>query len=207
MYSFDPATKLVLGLSTGLVFGFLLHRGGVTQYRVILGQFLMKDHTVLRTMLTAVVVGSAGVYALHQFGPQAGLGEVALHVKTTAVAANVLGGVIFGVGMVVLGYCPGTGVAALGAGSRHAIPGLLGMLFGAAVYAEIYPAIKGGLLSVLSYGKITIPDALNMSPWVFVVGLAVAAVGLFTMLRRIEEKPSETASTVRATGSPKAHAS
>jgi hypothetical protein len=192
MFSFDPTSKLVLGLLTGLAFGFLLQRGGVTRYRVILGQFLLKDHTVLKTMLTAVVVGSAGVYALHQFGGYTALGEVALHVKSTAVLGNILGGLIFGVGMVLLGYCPGTGVAALGDGSRHAIPGLFGMLAGAAIYAEAYPAIKGSLLTVLSYGKITLPGVLQLSPWLFVVGLAIVAVGLFSLLRRFEAKAAAT---------------
>jgi uncharacterized membrane protein YedE/YeeE len=153
----------------------------------------MKDHTVLKTMLTAVVVGSAGVYALHQFGGHTPLGEVALHVKPTAVLGNLLGGLIFGVGMVLLGYCPGTGVAALGDGSRHAIPGLLGMLAGAAVYAEVYPAVKNSLLSVLDYGKITLPGVLHVSPWFFVGGLAVIAVALFAVLGRIEAKSSMSA--------------
>jgi hypothetical protein len=192
MFSFDPTSKLILGLLTGLVFGFLLQRGGVTRYRVILGQFLMKDHTVLKTMLTAVVVGSAGVYALHQFGGYTALGEVALHVKSTAVLGNLLGGIIFGVGMVLLGYCPGTGVAALGDGSRHAIPGLFGMLAGAALYSELHPTINNSLLAVLSYGKITLPGVLHVSPWVFVIGLAVMAVGLFAALGRVEAKPSTT---------------
>jgi hypothetical protein len=81
-------------------------------------------------------------------------------------------------------------VAALGDGSRHAIPGLFGMLAGAAVYAELHLAIKSSLLSVLSYGKITLPGVLHISPWLFVVGLAVLAAGLFALLERTEARPS-----------------
>ena len=84
MFSIDTTTNLILGLVTGLVFGFLLQRGGVTRYRVILGQFLWVDHTVLRTMLTAVVVGSAGVYALHLNT------DVSLHIKGAAIIATKL---------------------------------------------------------------------------------------------------------------------
>ena len=67
------------------------------------------------------------------------------------------------------------------------------MLAGAAVCAELHPAINGSLLSVLSYGKITLPGVLNTSPWVFVAGLAVIAVGLFVVLGRFETKPPEGA--------------
>lgn len=181
MFSFDSPLNLTYGLITGIVFGFLLQRGGVTRYRVIVGQFLLKDHTVVKTMLTAVVVGSAGIWAMHLFG------EVSLHVKPVTVLANALGGVLFGFGMALLGYCPGTGVAALGdGGSRPAVFGILGMLVGAAAYAEVYPAIKANLLSVGSYGKITFPEVTGLSPWFFVIALAAMAVLLFTAMHRGE---------------------
>jgi len=177
MFSFDTPLNLLYGLLTGLVFGFLLQRSGVTRFRVILGQFLMKDHTVLKTMLTAVVVGSAGVWAMHSFA------GVSLHIKATTVLANVGGGLIFGFGMALLGYCPGTGVAALGDGSiRQAIFGVLGMLAGAAAYAEVYPAVKANILSVGSYGKITFADVTGLPVWVLIAALAIAAIVLFRTL-------------------------
>jgi hypothetical protein len=187
MFSFDTPLNLVYGLVTGLVFGFLLQRGGVTRYRVIVGQFLMKDHTVLKTMLTAVVVGAIGVWALHLFG------GVSLHVKSAHVLANIVGGVLFGFGMVLLGYCPGTGVAALGDGSRHALFGVLGMLAGAAAYAEVHPAMKANLLSVLSYGKITFSEITGISPWFFIIALGLAAIVLFTVMRSLDTGGGKTA--------------
>jgi hypothetical protein len=186
MFSVDTTLNLAYGLATGLVFGFLLQRGGVASYRVIVGQFLMKDHTVLKTMLTAVVVGSIGVWAMHLFG------GVSLHVKSADVLANIVGGVLFGFGMTLLGYCPGTGVAALGDGSRHALFGVLGMLAGAAAYAEIQPLLNDNVLSVWSYGKITFPAATGLSPWLFIVALSLIAGILFSILQVLErrtEKP------------------
>lgn len=177
MFSFDTPSNLVFGLLTGLVFGFLLQRAGVTQYRVIVGQFLWTNHIVLRTMLTAVVVGSIGIYAMHQ------MWQVPLHLKPAAILGNVLGGVIFGIGMAVLGYCPGTGVGALGDGSRHAPFGVLGMLVGAAVYAEVYPWMKASVLSVVDLGAVTLPDEAHVSPWVFIVSLGVIAAVVFWLLR------------------------
>jgi uncharacterized membrane protein YedE/YeeE len=177
MFSCDTPLNLVYGLATGLVFGFLLQRGGVTRFRVIVGQFLWKDHTVLKTMLTAVVVGSVGIWAMHLYG------DVSLHVKGVTILANVAGGLIFGFGMALLGYCPGTGVAALGDGVlRQAAFGVLGMLVGAATYAEVYPLIKANLLSVGDLGKVTFPEVTGLSPWLFVAALAVGAAVLFAAL-------------------------
>ena len=161
---------ILAGAATGLVFGFLLQKGGVTRFRVIVGQFLLRDFTMLKIMMTAIIVGGIGIY-----GMRAGGLDVAPHVKGATLLANALGGLIFGGGMALLGYCPGTGVAALGDGSRHALPGIVGMLFGAAVYAEVYPWMKANILSVGAYGKITIPDATGLSPWWFLLGMAAVA--------------------------------
>jgi uncharacterized membrane protein YedE/YeeE len=195
VFSFDSPLNLAYGLATGLVFGFLLQRGGVTRFQVIVGQFLWKDHTVLKTMLTAVVVGSAGIWAMHLYG------DVSLHVKGVNVLANVAGGLIFGLGMALCGYCPGTGAAALGDGSpRQAACGLLGMLAGAAAYAEVYPALKANLLAVGSLGKLTFPEVTGLSPWLFVAALAVGALALFAALGR-GRSPAPLASVPPESGS------
>ena len=166
----DPGT-LVLGALTGLIFGFLLQKGGVTRFDVIVGQFLLRDFTVLKVMLTAIVVGGLGIWGMLQLGMIEGL-----KVKAAYLAANALGGVMFGAGMAVLGFCPGTGVAAIGDGSRDAIAGLLGMLCGAALYAEAHPWFQEHVLGWADLGKETLVSATGLSPWWFLVPLAIAAV-------------------------------
>jgi len=179
MFDMAPVGQLLMGLGTGLVFGFILQKAGVTRYQVILGQFLWKDHTVLRTMLTAVVVGAIGIYGMLALGIlQAG----DLHVKSATLLANAIGGIIFGIGMATLGYCPGTGVAAVGEGSRHAIFGVLGMLVGAAVYAEVHPTIAGSLLKAADFGKVRFPEITPIPGWAYVVALVVIAGVVFALL-------------------------
>lgn len=173
----DPnILNLVYGLLTGLVFGFLLQRATVTRFSTIVGQFLWVDHTVLRTMFTAVVVGAVGVYAMHQ------MWDVPLHIKSATLLANATGGVIFGVGMAILGYCPGTGLGAIGEGSRHAIFGFLGMIVGAGLYAEAYPWISAHVLPVGDLGKVTLPDETGWSPWLFIALLIGIALIVFAIL-------------------------
>jgi len=188
MLQFDTTSMILAGLLTGLVFGVLLQRAHVTRYSTILGQFLFTDYTVLKVMLTAIVVGGVGVYAM------LGSGMIEhLHVKSATLVANVLGGLIFGVGMAILGYCPGTGVGAIGEGSRHAIPGLLGMIVGAGLYAEIYPAIQSNLLKFGDFGKITLATSTHSSPWVWLGILAVIAAVVFVLIERHERRASKTA--------------
>ena len=177
-----PGT-LLMGAVTGLVFGFLLQKGGVTRFNVILGQFLFKDFTVLKVMVTAIVTGAIGIYGMRALGL-----DIGLHIKNATIWGNVLGGIIFGAGMAVLGYCPGTGVAALGDGSRHALSGVLGMLVGAALYAEAYPWMKSEVLGILDLGKATLGTVTGLSPWWFIVGMTVAAIAGFIALEKWEAK-------------------
>lgn len=178
----DPQT-LLLGALTGLIFGFLLQKGGVTRYNVIVNQFRFKDFTVLKTMLTAIVVGAIGIYAMLQLGMIKGL-----QVKGAELAMNGVGGLIFGVGMVLLGYCPGTALAAAGQGSRDAIVGIAGAFVGAAVYAEAYPLLARTLQPIGNLGKITFADAAQTSPWWFIAALATIAVVLFVWLEQREHR-------------------
>lgn len=127
-------SRLVLGLFTGIIFGILLHKGQVTKYEKIVGQFLLKDFTVLKVMLTAAVVGSIGVYFM------VGMNAAELHIKPLLTGGIILGAVIFGIGMTILGYCPGTCVAAVGHGRIDAlVGGVIGGIVGAGLYAHVYP--------------------------------------------------------------------
>ncbi len=190
----DPNVRMIIyGLLAGLVFGFLLQKAKVTRYQVILGQFLLKDFTVLKVMLTAIIVGAVGIWGMQAMG--AGF---PLHVKGATLLANVAGGAIFGIGMAILGYCPGTGVAAAGDGSRHAVVGILGMIVGGGIYAEVYPQIEDGLLKAWSVtvggsNKVTLAELSGVSPWWYIAGLVVIAAAVFLVLERWERGRAATA--------------
>lgn len=178
----DPISKLALGLITGFLFGFLLQKGHVTKYPVIVRQFLLRDFTVLKTMLTAVVVGGIGVYALKA------LGSASLHVKPAQLAAVSIGGLIFGVGMVLLGYCPGTGIAAAAEGKTDALFGVVGMMFGALLFAEQFAFFGRNILSWMDLGPVTLPQLIHVPAWTIFVALAVGALILFRQIERWERR-------------------
>jgi len=174
----DPLWKLALGLLTGIVFGVLLQKGRVAKFHVIVGQFLFRDWTVVKIMSTAVVVGSVGIYAMLPAE------AVSLHIKPLVWIGIVGGGVCFGIGMAVFGYCPGTGVAACGEGRRDAMVGVLGMLLGAGLYVGFYPQLSRLLTSGGDAGKVTLPGLTGTSPWLWVGGLCLLAVAAFAYFAR-----------------------
>lgn len=176
---FDEPTKLALGLLTGIVFGFLLQKGRAAKFHVIIGQFLLKDWTVVKIMGTAVVVGAIGVYAL------VAMDLASLHVKPLLWGGVVIGAVCFGIGIAVFGYCPGTSVAACGEGRRDAMVGVLGMLVGAAVYVALFPVLQPVIKGLGDAGEITLPQVTGTSPWPWVIGLAVVGAAALWLLHRI----------------------
>jgi len=169
--------RLLLGLVTGILFGFILQKAQVTKYDKIVAFFALKDLTVLKVMGAAILSGMVGVYFLHD------IGLVNLHVKPTLLGANILGGAIFGVGMLLLGFCPGTCVAAVGEGKLDGLfRGIVGILIGAAFYSEVNPLIQNNFLKIGDYGKLTVPTLLDMNPWLVIVPVVIILGGSLVWL-------------------------
>jgi len=155
-------SELILGLITGIAFGTLLQQGRVLRFEKQVGAMLLKDMTIVKFMLSAIIVGTVGINLLVSSG------VVDLKIKATHVGANLIGGLLFGAGWAVMGYCPGTSVGALGEGRWHAVWAIVGMLFGAAMYAEFYPAMKASVLTWGVFGEVTLPQILGVSPWIVI---------------------------------------
>ena len=154
--------ELLLGLIVGITFGVLLQQGRVLRFEKQVGAMLLKDMTIVKFMLSAIIVGTVGINLL------VSAGVVALKIKATHVAANLIGSLLFGTGWAIMGYCPGTSVGALGEGRWHAVWAILGMLLGAAIYAEVYPAMKASVLNWGAFGNLTLPGILGVSPWIVI---------------------------------------
>lgn len=170
--------KLMTGVIFGLIFGFLLQKGGVGKFNVLVGQLLLQDFTVAKVMLTAIVVGMVGVFTLHHFG------QVNLHIKPTRIGAAVIGGLLFGAGFALLGYCPGTVAVALGQGNWDALFGMAGLVAGSWVFAELSGWSQRTVEQWGDHGKVLLPDLLRLPRTAFVIGLAVALITLLLLLER-----------------------
>ncbi|TFH42511.1 MAG: YeeE/YedE family protein [Chrysiogenales bacterium] len=165
--------ELLTGAVTGILFGFFMQKAQVIRYDRQLGALRLRDMTIVKFMLSTILVAMVGIYLLFD------LGLIKLSVKPLILGGNVLGGLIFGLGWGIVGYCPATAMGALGEGRYDSAFGLSGMLLGAGLYAEAYPLMKETVLTWGDFGKITLPTVLGINHWIVIVILVALFIGLF----------------------------
>ena len=172
--------QLLWGLLFGIVFGFLLQKGGVTKYDVIIGQLLLTDFTVVKIMLSAVITGMIGLQIMQH------LGWIQLPSYAGSWGKNAIGGIIFGFGFALLGYCPGTLAGAVGNGFLDAATaGLSGILVGSGLLAIVYPRLKEGILVKGSFGDMTLPQLFKISNLSTTIILTIALVFILYLIEKL----------------------
>ncbi|HET9490054.1 MAG TPA: YeeE/YedE family protein [Methylomirabilota bacterium] len=170
----EPGWSLyVSALTVGILFGYVLQRGGFCLTRALANLVLSGDATILRAWILALVVAIIGVQAL-----------VSLHVVDVPVhsfrwLANILGGLLFGVGMILAGGCAGSTWYRVGEGAVGAVVVLLGFAIGASVVGigALAPVRRMLQEPTLTVGDAppTLANALGVSPWIVIAGLALMA--------------------------------
>lgn len=168
----------------GIVFGLLISYAGLNKYNTIAGLSVLKDFTVAKTIMLVLGIGGA-VLMFEMMG-----GGAVFQVKPFYLIGTTLGGIIFGIGMSILGYCPGTLPISLGQGSTDAFWGIVGGLIGGILYTLLYPVIVPMLGE--DFGKETLFSLMggDFSAVYIVVALLISAVmvvGAF-LLHRLDVK-------------------
>ena len=169
---------LFYGLITGILFGVLLQKAQVLSYDKQVGAMRFVDMTIFKFMLTSIIVAAIGINLLHD------MGLVKLSIKGTSVGAQVLGGSLFGIGWALLGYCPGTAVGAVAEGRLDAVWGIIGMLVGGTLYAFIYPMMKTFIIPIGNFGKLTLPQALGVNPWLVIIIFSLICLAMFVFFEK-----------------------
>jgi hypothetical protein len=176
--------NLLIAFVIGIGFGFALEQAGFSSSRKLAGMFYGYDTTVLKVFFTAAIVALAGSQFLSYFGL---LNLNLVYVNQYYLGATLVGGTIMGAGFIMGGFCPGTGISALSIGKIDALFFLMGGMAGAFLFAETYPQIQK--LANGSYkGPVRIDEWLGVSPGVFTLILIVAAVVLFWLSEKAEQK-------------------
>jgi hypothetical protein len=129
---------------------------------------LFRDWTVVKIMLSAIIVGALGVHLLAQFG------HVRLQPKPASLGGSAIGGIIFGAGLATLGYCPGTVTGAMGQGSYDALTGgFFGILIGSGLFAQFYPTLDKHILNKGPIKAKTFPELWGLASWKLVLPMAL----------------------------------
>jgi uncharacterized membrane protein YedE/YeeE len=158
---------LTYGLITGIIFGFIIQKARIVRYDKQIGALRLLDMTIIKFMFSAIFAGMIGIYLFYD------LGFIGLEVKPTLLGVNIIGGLLFGIGWGLLGYCPATQLGALGEGRLDAFWGILGMLFGASIFARVYPALQETLYTWADFGKLTLPQFLGLNHWIVILLLII----------------------------------
>ena len=169
--------KLLLGLFSGIAFGFVIQRVGATDPDRMTRAHLMLDADIPRFMLAAVALSAIGLFGLQA----AGVGRTM--VLPTSLVATGLAAAIFGVGWGLCGYCPGTTWAAVGEGRLDAVFALLGGLAGAAVFAHLHERLIPLLYDPTNLGQLTVTDAVGSHALALVVVLIALCAGIYLIGR------------------------
>jgi hypothetical protein len=177
-------SAILIGLATGVVFGFALEKSRVFEPGVIVGQMQLRNFLMLKVFLAAVITGLIVLAVMN------GMFGIKLSLKPLLFKADLIGGLILGAGIALSGACPGTTLAQIGAGYRDAIFVLLGGLAGATTYGYFDAPITA-LLSEAG-PKIGFDKLLGLPFWVTALGLAAVLALFLVFLERWQSWHDET---------------
>lgn len=172
------AMNLWLAIPIGFIFGFALFHAGFTDSRRIAWAFYFKSVRVPVVMFTAIVTGMLGLWGLSLVGV---LDISEVYMLPTFLTPMAIGGLLFGIGMVVGGYCPGTAAAALATGKVDGMVFIVGFLIGSLVFGDFFP-VWGDFYNSDYMGAFRLDQWLDIGLGVTVLGVVVVAVaGIATL--------------------------
>jgi uncharacterized membrane protein YedE/YeeE len=166
---------ILLGLITGVLFGAVLSLSGLSNPRLIIDMLRWRDLRLFKLLVTAITLGIVGVAFLQA------VGLAHTSIKPLHVLAILSGGIIFGAGFALSGYCPGTSLAAAAEGRTDALSTVAGGILGAGAYALLYDPLKPVLVEPLTFGSPTVPSVLAVHG--LVVAVPVGAASLILIAR------------------------
>jgi uncharacterized protein len=175
---------LIVALGVGIGFGAALERAGLGHARLLVAQFYGRDLRVLKVMFSALVVAMLGLFWLGRFGL---LDLRAVYVPPTFLAPQLVGGLVFGAGLIVAGLCPGTACVAAATGRIDGWLVLLG-LFGGMLGCGLVLQRWAGFYESSARGAWTLPELLDLPYGVVVAGVVALALAAFVVAARIERR-------------------
>lgn len=178
-----PAAFVVAGL-VGLAFGFWLERAGFGSSRKLTSIFYFDDFAVLKVMFTAIVTALLGLRLLTVLDL---VDPSTIHHLETFASAQAVGGLVFGVGFVVGGWCPGTALVGLASGKGDALVFLGGAMLGSLGFAWAWPAVKG-LATAGACGVCELPERLGLPAGLTTLLVVAVALGAFLVVELVEAR-------------------
>jgi len=170
---------------TGFGFGFALERAGFGDARNLAAQFYLRDMRVLKVMFTAILTAMLLIFWSSALGL---LDYQALYINPAHLGPGILGGLIFGVGFVIGGYCPGTSLVAAATLKLDGLFFILGMAAGMFVFGETVALFQGFWDNAGYHGEVTLQGWLGIRAGLAVLAVVLMAIGMFWGAQKIEAR-------------------
>jgi len=183
-FVFSQNVSLFIAVILGFFFGLFLERGGLGNPHKLTGVFYLTDFTVPKVMFSAIVVAGTGLYLMSDLKL---LDMSRIWIVPTFFWPQIAGGLLFGIGFVFSGYCPGTAVAGFASGRLDALVTMAGIGAGSFVFAVLYPYVENFYNSSAMEGA-TLPNVLNVNHWFVIIFLIFFAVAMFYVMEKYEKK-------------------
>jgi uncharacterized membrane protein YedE/YeeE len=170
----------IYALLVGIAMGALLQRVRASSPGMILANLRLENLSIIKFMATTIAVGMILVYALNAAAP----GLLHFDIKPAYLIGVGVGGIVFGVGFALGGYCPGTCVVGASEGRRDALFAIIGGVVGALLFTLVYNVLVEPLIKPLDLGKVRVQD------YVHAPALAVALIVGGAMLLAVKLMPT-----------------
>ena len=185
IFGWTEAVNLTIAFFIGVGFGFFLERAGFGNSRKLALQFYFRDMTVLKVMFTAIVTAMIGWIFLSHLG---WLDMELVYLNPSYLWPGLVGGLVMGVGFILGGYCPGTGIVGLSTLKEDAFFYLLGILFGSFLFAESYPYLQDFMYSGFLGKRYTLDQLLHLPTKLVGFLILLIAIGAFFAAEWAEKK-------------------
>lgn len=180
----SASTNLWLAVPIGIVFGYALFHAGFTDSRRIAWAFYFKDVGVPVVMFSAIATGMLGLWGLSLIGV---LDISKVYMLPTFLLPMAIGGLLFGLGMVIGGYCPGTAAAAVATGKIDGLVFIVGFLLGSLVFGDFFP-VWGDFYNSNYLGAFRLDQWLGIGLGTTVLGVVLIAVGGTLGMRYVQNR-------------------
>lgn len=168
-------------LLIGVAMGALIQRVRASSPGMILQNLRLENLSIIKFMATTIAVGMIAVYLLDLVAPQA----MHFDVKPTYVIGVALGGLVFGVGFALGGYCPGTCVVGAGEGRKDALVAIGGGVVGALLFTLLYNVLLDPIIKPMDLGKVRLQDYIHVPTIALAIVVGVAMLALVKFLPTI----------------------
>lgn len=182
MASGTAPIMIMTGLLLGAIAGYVMHRSDFCIAGMFRDLFLFRNRAGLRPLILLVASSMLLFEAARQVEL---LAAYPFPLMGSPSLANLLGGCLFGIGMVLAGGCVVGTLYKMGAGSITSLVAFVGLIAGSTLYGEIHPWWSSFIKKTTFFpGKITLPQLMGIDPLGPVLTLSALASVYFLKIYR-----------------------